>query len=172
MSGTTGDTWSEGADGERLIYRERLYPPLPVFLLAAGLATIMGVAYGAAYGAAWGWAMGITLGLVGVAALIATSTRVHVDDRVLRAGRARLPLTVIAGATPLDADAMRRNRRHGDPRDYIVLRAWSARTGVAVDVCDPRDPHPRWIITSRHPQRLAEAIRRSATQPQPNRTDG
>jgi hypothetical protein len=172
MSGATGDAWTEGDDGEQRIYRERLYPPVAVFVLVAGLATIVGVAYGAAYGPTWGWAMGVTLGLIGLAALIATSTPLHVDDRVLRAGRARLPLAAIAEATPLDAESMRQARRHGDPRDYVVLRAWSSRRGVAVDISDPRDPHPRWIITSRHPERLAEAIRRASTQAQPAGADG
>jgi hypothetical protein len=172
MSGATGDTWAEGEDGERRTYRERLYPPVPVFILVAGLAAIVGVAYGAAYGETWGWAMGITLGLMGVAILIATSTRLHVDDRVLRAGRARLPLAAIGGATALDADAMRQARRHGDPRDYIVLRAWSSRTGVSVDISDPRDPHPRWIITSRHAERFTEAIRKASTLAPSVRTDG
>jgi hypothetical protein len=54
---------------------------------------------------------------------------------------------------------MREARRHGDPRDYVVLRAWSSRRGVAIDLEDPRDPHPRWIVTTRHPERLAEALR-------------
>jgi Kef-type K+ transport system membrane component KefB len=94
-----------------------------------------------------------------IAGLAATSTRVRVDDCVLRAGRARLPLTAIGDAEPLDASAMRDARRHGDPRDYLVLRAWSSRRGVAVAVADPRDPHPRWLISSRHPEQLAQAIR-------------
>ena len=172
MSGATGDTWSEGRDGALTAYSERLYPPVAVFILVAGLSAIVGVAYGAAYGATWGWVMGITLGLIGTVVLIATSTPLHVDDRVLRAGRARLPLTVIAETTSLDADEMRQARRHGDPRDYVVLRAWSSRRGVAVGISDPRDPHPRWIITSRHPERLTEAIRRGSTQAQAPGTDG
>ena len=159
MSSAGGDGWSEGSDGQHRTYRERLYPPPLVFLLVVGLAALGGIAYGAAYGAAWGWGVGAALGILGAGVLVVTSTSLHVDDTVLRAGRARLPLAVISSVHTLDADAMRQARRHGDPRDYVVLRAWSSRCGVAVDLADDHDPHPRWVLTTRHPDRLAEAIR-------------
>jgi hypothetical protein len=155
----TQDPWTEGRDGSKSTYRERLHPPVVVVLLMVAFAGLVGVAYGAAYGPPLGWAAGIALGALGLGLLAATSTRVRVDDCVLRAGRARLPLTAIGDAEPLDASAMRDARRHGDPRDYLVLRAWSSRRGVAVAVADPRDPHPRWLISSRHPEQLAQAIR-------------
>ncbi len=162
MPDTEVQSWSEGRDGEGRCYRERLYPPIAVFVLVIGLGSLVGVAYGAAYGVGLGWLTGILLCLVGIGALLATSTPVHVDDHVVRAGRARLPLTAIADTQVLDADAMRHARRQGDPRDYVVLRAWSSRRGIAIDLADPRDPHPRWIVSSRHPERLAAAIRDAA----------
>jgi hypothetical protein len=38
-----------------------------------------------------------------------------------------------------------------------VVRGWIHR-GVRIDNIDPADPAPFWIITTRHPQKLAEAI--------------
>jgi hypothetical protein len=172
MSSPGGDGWSEGHDGRRRIYRERLYPPIAVFVLVVGLAAIVGIAYGAAYGAAWGWGFGALIACAGVGVLIATSTPLHVDERVVRAGRARLPVTAIAAAHPLDSDGMRHARRHGDPRDYVVLRAWSSRRGVAVDISDARDPHPRWVITSRRPEKFCEAIRQASATATPTSADG
>jgi len=154
----TADAWTEGLDGSESTYRERLYPPVAVVLLIVAFSGLVGVAYAAAYGPPLGWTAGIALGALGLGLLAATSTPVRVDDQVLRAGRARLPLTAIGDAQPLDAAAMRDARRHGDPRDYLVLRAWSSRRGVTVTVSDPRDPHPRWVISSRRPEQLAQAI--------------
>lgn len=159
MTTAGADGWSEGHDGRDRRYRERLYPPIAIFILVIGLALVVGVAYGAAYGAPWGWGFGAALGAIGLGILLVTSTPIHVDDRVLRAGRARLPLTSIAGVEPLDRDDMQDARRHGDPRDYLILRAWSSRQGVSITLDDARDPHPRWVITSRHPERLADAVR-------------
>jgi hypothetical protein len=162
MSNAGVDGWSEGSDGQHPTYRERLYPPPLVFLLVIGLAALVGVAYAAAYGAVLGWGVGAVLSIIGIGVLLVTSTSLRVDNRVLRAGRARLPLAVIDSVQTLDADAMRQARRHGDPRDYLLLRAWSSRSGVRVDLADDRDPHPRWVLTTRHPERLAEAIRVAA----------
>ena len=66
--------------------------------------------------------------------------------------------TLLAELQRKQRDAMQEARRHGDPRDYLVLRAWSSRRGVSMPLDDPHDPHPRWIVTSRHPERLAEAV--------------
>lgn len=150
--------WSEGRDGDHATYVERLRPPIVVVILGLSLAGVLGVAYAAAYGAIAGWVAGTALGLVCLVILGSTIATLRVDNRVVRAGRARLPLEYVGHAVPLDAEAMRAARRHGDPRDYLVLRAWSSRTGVAVTVSDPRDPHPRWIVTSRDPERFAAAI--------------
>jgi hypothetical protein len=155
--------WREGRDGLQPSYREWLYPPVAVIVLVLGLSALIGVAYGAAYGAALGWAAGMVLGGLGLVGLVAGSTPLRVDDRVVRAGRARLPLVSISHAEALDAEALRQERRFGDPRDYVVLRAWSSRTGVSIDLADPRDPHPRWLITSRHPDRLAQAINQAVS---------
>jgi len=154
----SGDGWAEGQDGHHAIYRERLYPPMVIVVLAIALAAIVGVAYAAAYGAAAGWLTGGMVAAAAVGALLLTSPAIRVDDRVVRAGRARLPLGVIASARALDAQSMRDARRHGDPRDYLVLRAWSSRRGVAIDLDDSQDPHPRWVVSSRHPERFASAI--------------
>ena len=156
--------WTEGQDGADPRYRERLHAPAAIFVLVLGLAAIVGIAYGSAYGSTWGWLVGVTLGLVGVGVLVATSTHLRVDDTVVRAGRARLPLTAIATVQPLDPEAMRHAKRFGDPRDYLVLRAWSSRSGVAIELADARDPHPRWVISTRHPDRLAAAIAAATTQ--------
>jgi len=150
--------WSEGHDGDHPVYRERLRPPAAVIVIALGLAGIVGVAYGAAYGASWGWAIGLSLAVVVSGVLAATTVILRVDDRVVRAGRARLPLVAVSAVDELDRDEMVKARRHGDPRDFIVLRAWSSRLGIAITLDDPRDPHPRWIVSTRHPDRFSAAI--------------
>jgi hypothetical protein len=86
-----------------------------------------------------------------------------VDDRVVRAGRARLPLWAVGEAVALDASSTRRLLgRDADPQAYLMTRPW-ARTAVRVSVIDRRDPHPYWLVASRRPRRLAEAIIRART---------
>ena len=110
----------------------------PAVALALGLATF---ALGAA--ALWRWG----------------SARITVTGGRLRAGRAVIPLHLCAGATPLDADAARLQRGPlADARAYLLLRPY-IRTGVRVDLADPRDPTPYWLLSSRHPADLANAVR-------------
>ena len=34
---------------------------------------------------------------------------------------------------------------------------------VRVDLNDPADPHPYWLVSTRHPERLADALRQEVT---------
>ena len=88
---------------------------------------------------------------------------VRVDDRVLRVGRARLPLCYIGDVRALDADTTTAAMRtRADANAYLLVRPGYADTSVAVAVTDARDPHPYWLISARHPDELAAAITQAA----------
>lgn len=148
----------EGRDGSHRFYGERLWPSPVVVVLAVGLAVVGGVAYGAAYGAPLGWLVGVVLGSLLVGALALTSPVLRVDDRVIRAGRARLPLWAVGSAVALDRAQMLTLRREIDPRSYLLLRPWAARAGVVITLDDARDPHPSWLVSTRHPDRMVAAV--------------
>lgn len=87
-------------------------------------------------------------------------TRVQVAGGELRAGRAHIPTDLLGAATPLDAEATRRLAgRDADARAHLVLRPYLKRA-VRVDVRDPADPTPYWLISTRHPDSLAAALGR------------
>jgi Protein of unknown function (DUF3093) len=71
---------------------------------------------------------------------------------------ARLPLRFIAKAVPLDATG--RSALLGpaaDPLAFVVQRPWIP-GAVQVVLDDPADPTPYWLISSRHPERLARLL--------------
>ncbi len=145
-------------------YRERLWAPWWLWLVAAAFAATFGIAFAVPLGTAGGGgALLVAEGIV-AAALGGMSVLVEVRDDQLVAGRARLPLTSMGRVTPLDAEAARTLRGVGaDPRAYLVLRGWVP-TAVRIDLDDPADPTPYWYVSTRHPDRLAAALggRRSA----------
>ena len=49
-------------------------------------------------------------------------------------------------------------RRGADGRLFVSLRPWSGADGVLVRLDDPKDPHPAWLFTSRHPARVVAAL--------------
>jgi hypothetical protein len=141
-------------------WQERLWPSLWL----APMVLLFGIGFGlvtAPYGGAVAIPVAVlaTLALGGM--LLGTTTTVAVADGVFRAGRARIPVDLLGTPEALDAEAMRQARGPGlDARAYLCLRGWIP-AGVRVPVLDPRDPAPYWLVSSRRPQELAEALRRA-----------
>lgn len=151
--------WTEGRDGDAPVYEERLRPRWFVWVVVWAFVACVAIAYGSAYGTS----VGVVLGAAGIAltglALLLGSPLIRVDDRVLRAGPARLPLTAIGAIEPLDSEALQDARSTSfDPRWYTLMRSWSTGTGLRVEVADERDPHPAWLISTKHPEMLASAL--------------
>lgn len=155
--------WREGQDGTAVRFSERLYPRWWVWLVALGFAGVVVIAYWAALG---GTAAVVTTvvaaGLI-VALFLTGSPVVRVDDQVLRAGQARLPLRHVGRVRALDAATTREiSTVGGDPTAHLMLRMMSTQEAVVVEVTDERDPHPYWLVSSGHAARLAAALRDAA----------
>jgi hypothetical protein len=81
------------------------------------------------------------------------------DGGWLRAGRARIEARFLGSATPLDAEQTRRIAGpEADARAYLLLRPYLKRA-VRVEITDPADPTPYWLVSSRRPDDLARAVR-------------
>lgn len=162
--------WAEGRDGEHPRYTERLFPPWWLWLVAVGFSASLGIAYWYALGRLAGVLVGVTAGGLAVVGLLAASPRVRVDDRVFRAGRARLPLRYVGAVAALDREHSLEARGVGlDPAAHLLLRTLGATRLVLVEVTDERDPHPYWLVSSRRPDELARVLRESARDPGPRR---
>jgi hypothetical protein len=139
-------------------YRERLHPPVWLWVVALVLSFVLGVAYGWRLGTGPGVAAFVVSAVVVVAVLLATTPVVSVGDGVLRAGRARLPLDVVGRVAVLDPERTREARgRKADPRAFLLIRGW-IRWSLLVEVDDADDPHPYWLISTRRPRELAPLI--------------
>lgn len=83
---------------------------------------------------------------------------VQVADGHLTAGRARIPLSLLADPQALDAAEVRAALGvDADARAYLLVRPY-VRRAVMVRVTDPADPTPYWLVSSRHPRTLAAAL--------------
>ncbi|WBB57114.1 DUF3093 domain-containing protein [Verrucosispora sp. WMMD573] len=140
-------------------YAERLR--LPWWLWFAGLAAAgllaVEVWMGAAGVRAWlPFALLLPAAVAGLAWL--GRIRVAVADGELRVDDARLPVRFVADAVALDAEGRREVLGVGaDPLAFVVQRPWVP-GAVQVVLNDPDDPTPFWVISSRHPVELAEAL--------------
>jgi Protein of unknown function (DUF3093) len=86
------------------------------------------------------------------------AARVATDPDGFSAGRALLPYRHIGAVEALDAEQTRRVLGvDADARAYLVLRSYCG-AAVRVVVDDPADPTPYWVVSTRHPEILAETL--------------
>jgi hypothetical protein len=140
-------------------YRERLTAPAPWWTVAL------------IFGAICGWIMAVATTLAfGVAAAIAGtliagtliwsygSLTIRAGDGGLKVGRAHLAQEYIGVVTALDRVAYRASLGpEADARAWLRTRPYVDR-GVRVEVDDPTDPVPYWLVSSRHPEAVAAAL--------------
>jgi len=95
--------------------------------------------------------------------LVATAPVIEVTDGVLRAGPGRIDRSYLGAAQAYRGEeAIRRRGPLLDARAFRVMRGWVSPV-VTVEVNDPRDSVPYWIISTRRPEELVAALR--ASQP-------
>ncbi|GAQ52900.1 DUF3093 domain-containing protein [Streptomyces acidiscabies] len=104
-------------------------------------------------------------GLVGgtaAAAVVASaygSPRIRVVGGLLIAGDAKIPVTALGEAEVLDQEEARAWRTYkADTRAYLLLRAYIP-GALRVLVTDPEDPTPYLYLSTREPERLAQALK-------------
>jgi hypothetical protein len=146
-------------DGPGARYEERLTVPLRWWALATMFLASVLLAFLVALPAAVAFAMvGVLVVLTGALFLGYGAARIVVSGGELRAGTARIPVALLAEPRALDTDATRRLAGiDADARAYLVLRPYLKRS-VRVQVVDPADPTPYWLVSTRHPRRLAAAL--------------
>ena len=141
-------------------YRERVWPSAWVWALCGALGTGLAIAYGAAYGAVIGLIVLVPAVSLPLWALILASPILTVSDHRLTAGRAAIPTSVVARCACLGREQMERALRLPDPSIFTLVRPWTVRSGVLLQIEDPLDPHSTWLLSTRHPHRLASALER------------
>lgn len=108
----------------------------------------------------------LAAGLLGTVAVAAALLwfgryRVVVDSEGLRAGDSLLEWEYLGEVKALNrAETRRRLGPGADPAAWLLIRGYSP-GAVEVEVVDPEDPHPYWLVSSRTPRRLAAAIDRA-----------
>jgi hypothetical protein len=145
-------------------FDERLSVPLWWYLPALGLAVLLGAEVHMGYPGIRSWiGYAITIPLCLGAMVWLSRVRVQVTDGELRAGEARLPLRHVG-----QVDVVPRAGKQValgpelDPAAHLVHRAWVGPV-VRIEVTDPDDDTPYWIVSTRDPDALVAALGRKKT---------
>ncbi len=142
-----------------MAFSERLTAPARWWVLGLVAVIALVVAADISVGTPAAAAAG-ALVLAGISAWLLSMGRLRVAVRPdgLYVGRAHLPDWAIGEVVVLRADdAARARGAAADPRAYYAVRGYVA-DAVRVTVCDPSDPVPFWLVSTRHPDTVARAL--------------
>lgn len=86
------------------------------------------------------------------------SARIRVVSGLLIAGDAKIPVNALGAAQVLEGEEARAWRTYrADLRAHMLMRSYIT-AAVRVEVTDPDDPTPYVYLSTRSPQRLADAL--------------
>jgi hypothetical protein len=138
-------------------YRERLVPP-PLVYVALLMVVPASILVFLPINVPVGWIVGIGLFAAFGLMLWFGSPVVRVDDKGFHAGRAVLfPDEIGTTAAFSEEQATAERGVRLDARAWTLFRGW-VKPVLKIELTDPSDPAPYWLVSTRHPQKLSKAI--------------
>jgi hypothetical protein len=140
-------------------YDERLHVPLRWWVQGVMLVASLWLAMIVALPVLLAWVLS-AVALAGLAGLLLGygSARIRVADGQLFAARSRIEAKFLGAAEELDpGETVRVRGVDADARAWLLLRPYLKRS-VRVLINDPDDPAPYWLLSTRHPTELSEAL--------------
>lgn len=141
-----------------MIFKEVLRPPIWVLAFIYFLLLSLVIAIWAAFGglATLYSFIAVTIALIFLAFKMRST--ISINGQELRIDRAHIEIKYLGKVTLLDAPEMRLLRtRDADPAAYLAIKFWTP-IGLKVEVNDPRDPTPYWLITSKRGEEIAALL--------------
>ncbi|WP_300680417.1 DUF3093 domain-containing protein [Nocardioides sp.] len=141
-------------------YSERLYVPLRWWVQGVMFVASLWLALIVAVPEPWAWSIaGAILALLALAFVAYGSAQISVRDGELYAGPARIDGRWLGAVEALDEAAARRIAgQDADVRAFLLMRPYLKRA-VRIEITDPADPAPYWLVSTRRPDALAAAVR-------------
>lgn len=141
----------------RVVYTEKVNP-------SAGMwALITGAALSTALMVFPVWKLGaVILPIIAFAFLTwwlrSLAITIVITDAQLIVGDAHIDRSYLGEVHPYASEAAREARGTGlDARAFLMIRPW-VKTSVRIDINDDTDPTPYWLVSSRSPREMAEAL--------------
>ena len=138
-------------------YRERLWPAPWLYIASALVLPATLLVFVPIY-VTVGVVVAVVFYLGICAAFVLSAPTVEVTATHFVAGRAKLPLELAGEAIAFfGAEATLERGQRLDARAWLVLRGWVTPV-VRVEVTDPEDPAPYWLVSTRHPESVVKAL--------------
>ena len=141
-------------------FREIIRPPLWLIAFIYFMLFSLVLAIWAAFDNRTAVGAAIVAVLIGAFALFKIKGEINCDGQELRVGRAHIGYQFCGEVTVLSrAEFLRARTREVDPAAHLALFFWISE-GVKIEITDPRDPTPYWLISTRHGKDIKQALQR------------
>jgi len=142
-------------------FDERLSVPLWWYLPAVAVAALLGAEVHMGYPGVRSWiGYAITIPIAVLVLVKMGRTRIRVTDDELRVGSSTLALRHVGRLdTVAKADKQVALGPQLDPAAFLMHRGWVGPL-VRIEVTDPDDPTPYWVLSVRDPDGLTRALGR------------
>jgi hypothetical protein len=141
-------------------FREIIRPPLWLIAFIYFMLFSLVLAIWAAFDNRTAIGAAILAVVTGALALFKIKGEINCDGQELRVGRAHIGYQFCGEVTVLSrAEFLRARTREVDPAAHLALFFWISE-GVKIEITDPRDPTPYWLISTRHGKDIKQALQR------------
>ena len=94
-----------------------------------------------------------------VVVMIVKAPSIELSETQLRVGKAQIPRAELGAASAFSGShAIEQRGTLLDARAWLMFTGWVDPV-VRIDIADPLDPVPYWLISTRHPQEFVAALR-------------
>ena len=145
--------------GTPAVFRERLWPNIWIWIIAAGISGA-GILVFAPISLATGYTAAGILFAIMAAMLVLSTPTIMVTRDALTVGRATIERRFVGEVEAFrakDATAQRGTRLNG--LAYLCIRGWIDPV-VRIEITDPSDRPPYWLTSSKRPEELTAALSR------------
>jgi hypothetical protein len=145
--------------GTPAVFRERLWPNVWIWVIAAGISGAGILVFAPISMEAGYTAAGLMFTIIAVLLVLSTPTILVTGD-ALTVGRATIERRFVGEVAPFhgkDATAQRGTQLNG--LAYLCIRGWIDPV-VRIEITDPSDRTPYWLTSSRRPEELTAALLR------------
>lgn len=143
--------------GTPAVFRERLWPNVWIWIIAAGISGA-GILVFAPISMAAGYTAAGVLFVIMAVLLVLSTPAIVVTRETLTVGRATIERRFVGAVEAFrgtDATAQRGTRLNG--LAYLCIRGWIDPV-VRIEITDPSDRTPYWLTSSRRPEELTAAL--------------
>lgn len=140
------------------IFTEKHWPSAGVWAFSLLMSVSVGVAVGAATSTTVGVLLVVAVQALQSWMLAKAAFGIEVSQSQVRVGPATLPRWAIADVCTLNRSELRAALGiHANPAAWLMVRPWT-KSAVKISIHDVHDPHPYWIVGTRHGAQFAQAL--------------